>query len=321
MTLIDPVLFDILLPCFLRIFLNILYKLERRLDSNVIIFYWMHKLYKKSKQLKTVLSRSKSKAELPIPSDYVISERLGQSLAVIPTQHNVHTHFNNRDRQMIVLIGNVGVGARQIANELSQYIQKPFILDGPLDSEAGEKILDLYYKDPKNTALATEIYVLTTRFRILKEALKECDEETILISCGHIFSDRMAFEATLVDMGYITRTQDLIYEEMYHQTVKDLEYYHPDSMFIYLKLPVEQCMKRIKNLEKEEEDTGVTEEYLKHIEKQLECLVLKLESERKQVVAVEVSSQLDNTMDTILASIDSSNDKFFENAMKPSSRF
>ncbi|MGO5333238.1 deoxynucleoside kinase [Enterococcus cecorum] len=168
------------------------------------------------------------------------------------------------NQAVIVLAGMIGAGktkyTEMIANELGSL---PFY-----ESVDDNRILEMFYKDPKRWAFALQIHFLNTRFKSIKEALKH----------QHNVLDRSIYEDALFtqinfENGNMSEAEMDTYLSLLDNMMEELDGMPkkaPD-LLVYLQGPLDIHLQRIKKRGREYEQVDENEEndellaYYKHL--------------------------------------------------------
>jgi deoxynucleoside kinase len=155
-------------------------------------------------------------------------------------------------RPYIVSIeGNIGSGKTTLMHRLEERFgdgKKFMFLREPLhiwksiqDRETSENILEKFYKDTTKYAFSFQIMVYITFSQRLIDAIKESDENTVIVCERSLESCRSIFAKMLRESGNIDDINYKVLEMFYNQ----VELIHIDAV-IYLDISVETSDERIK---------------------------------------------------------------------------
>jgi len=176
-------------------------------------------------------------------------------------------------KKLYSLEGNIGAGKTTLLNLLATNIPNCLILSEPVGdwkSVGDDNLLNCFYSDPKRWCFTFEVYSMITKLKHLKDALKS-DAEIIIMERS-LFSDK-----SFHNLSYFLEKLDLkemqILQDLYNNFA--LEYPGFNGV-IYLDTPTKVCLKRIKERGRKEE-AGISEEYLKMLEKQLKTIEYRCE--------------------------------------------
>lgn len=184
--------------------------------------------------------------------------------------------------------GNIGcskstTGAALAETGLASFVPEPVRL---WQTKFDENILDLFYADSKRWAFAFQLAAFTTRAKTCSEIIELADHSTIFLERS-IYSDRRVFAESLLEQGLMTVTEFQIYEAMWEWTAARWCVV-PDKI-IYIRTPAEVCLERI-NLRARGEETGITLEYLQHLEDKHDFW---LTNAREDVIILDGSLRVD----------------------------
>lgn len=142
------------------------------------------------------------------------------------------------EKNVIVLAGMIGAGK----SSYTELIAKELGTKAFYESIQDNRILELFYADPKRWAFALQIYFLNTRFRSIKAALT--DQNNVL--------DRSIYEDALFtqinyEEGNISEPEMDTYLDLLDNMMEELEFMPkkaPD-LLIYLRGSLDTVLKRI----------------------------------------------------------------------------
>ena len=189
-------------------------------------------------------------------------------------------------RPYIVSIeGNIGSGKTTLIHELEKklanmtsgkkyvFLREPLdIWNSIIDSKTDENILQKYYKEPTQYALAFQIMAYMTFHQRLVDAIKDADEDTVIICERSLESSRNIFAKMLHEEDII---DDVNYQilEMFYEKMELI----PVDAIVYLDTDVRTSSERIKQRgRKGEED--ITSEYLEKCHDYYEKWLLSMTS-------------------------------------------
>jgi deoxyguanosine kinase len=133
----------------------------------------------------------------------------------------------------ICIEGNIGVGKTTLVKKLAKYLRAH-----PLLEEFDENPwLPLFYKNPKEFALALELSFLTDRCRQLNQTQKKYSEEAIV-------SDYCLDKCLLFAQANLTKTDFVTYKKLYNRISTIIK--NPD-LVVVLHTSVEALMSNIKS--------------------------------------------------------------------------
>ncbi len=154
----------------------------------------------------------------------------------------------------VVVTGNIGAGKTVLVKKLAKYYNGKFFLIDDL----GNPYLPRYYQDMGRWALHSQLYFIAESFRIHSEIDK---------SIIPVFQDRSVheqfsiFATSLYEQGILDGLDYRTLQSLY-SSVKNL--IQVPDLVIYLKMPVPELLKRIKERGRVYEK-NITAEYLEHL--------------------------------------------------------
>lgn len=140
---------------------------------------------------------------------------------------------------MLVLAGTIGAGKTSLTQMLSKHLGTPAYYE----SVEHNRILPLFYKDPKKYAFLLQIDFLNRRMDDIKKAWK--NDESVLDRS--IFEDSLLFHLN-ADLGRATETEVTIYDSLLQNMMQELpETPHSKNpnLLIHINISFETMLKRI----------------------------------------------------------------------------
>jgi deoxyadenosine/deoxycytidine kinase len=182
---------------------------------------------------------------------------------------------------IISIDGNIGAGKTTFLNELKKKYPEWHFIDEPVDSwmkfknEAGESLLEVYYKDRKRWSYTFQNCAFLTRVRGISKAIKDWKESCILnpenakhnifITERCVDTDYNVFAKMLHDDGSLDKME----WDMYRQWHRYLSSYGEGcnvSGIVYVTCSAEKCKTRIGIRSRDGED-GIPVDYLTQLHK------------------------------------------------------
>ena len=171
---------------------------------------------------------------------------------------------------IVSIEGNIGSGKTTAKDKLKQYILKKngghnssiAFVDEPTDEwntiqdENGVPILVNLYSDLKRFAFRFQMMAYITRLKKLRDATKDPNIK-IIITERCLITDAHVFAKMLYDSKHIEEDEYQIYTRWFDEFAKEVE----PSCIVYFKASGEVCMKRIKQRNRDGEQT-MQHEYL-----------------------------------------------------------
>lgn len=132
----------------------------------------------------------------------------------------------------IVVEGPIGVGKTSLAKRLAETFGSELLLEGAADNP----FLERFYRNPRQTALHTQLFFLLQRAQQMQDLRQGDMFEPVRVADFLIDKDRLFAGLTL------DQEEFKLYEQVYDHLAVDAP--RPD-MVIYLQAPVNVLMKRI----------------------------------------------------------------------------
>ncbi|WP_413626961.1 deoxynucleoside kinase [Fructilactobacillus vespulae] len=160
---------------------------------------------------------------------------------------------------MIVLSGTIGAGKTSLTTLLAEHLDAPAFYESVDDN----KILPLFYQDPKKYAFLLQIYFLNKRL----DSIKEANQNKLSVMDRSIFEDSLLFHLN-ADLGRSTDTEVEIYDSLLQNMLEPLpetDFQKTPDLLIYIKVSFETMLKRIqkrgRSYEQIENDQGLYQYY------------------------------------------------------------
>ncbi|KAM7279805.1 hypothetical protein ACFE04_006939 [Oxalis oulophora] len=200
--------------------------------------------------------------------------------------------------------GNISVGKttflQRIANEtlelrdLVEVVPEPIAKWQDIGADHSN-ILDAFYAEPKRYAYTFQNYVFVTR--VMQERESSGGIRPLRLMERSVFSDRMVFVRAVHEAKWMDEMEISIYDSWFDPVVSCLPGLVPDG-FIYLRASPDTCHKRMLLRKREEEEGGVSIDYLRGLHEKHESWLLPSQSSNHGVLSV---SKLPLTMDSSLS--------------------
>lgn len=176
-------------------------------------------------------------------------------------------HSNNNNKIVYVSIeGNIGSGKTTLFNSLQNkykdntniiFLKEPVDNWEKIKDENGISILKKFYDNQEKYAFPFQVIAFISRLKILRETLKNIDNDTIIITERSLYTDKMVFAKMLYDFGKIEYINYQIYLSWFEEFANDF----PIDKVIYIKTNPEICHFRITKRARDGED-NIPLEYL-----------------------------------------------------------
>ncbi|WP_429971429.1 deoxynucleoside kinase [Fructilactobacillus sp. Tb1] len=141
---------------------------------------------------------------------------------------------------MIVLSGTIGAGKTSLTTLLAEHLNAPAFYESVDDN----KILPLFYKDPKKYAFLLQIYFLNKRL----DSIKEANADKYSVMDRSIFEDSLLFHLN-ADLGRSTDTEVEIYDSLLKNMLEPIpgsDFQKNPDLLIYINVSFDTMLKRIK---------------------------------------------------------------------------
>jgi deoxyadenosine/deoxycytidine kinase len=168
--------------------------------------------------------------------------------------------------QKISIEGNIGSGkstGMEYLREMFKFNDNVVFVDEPVKEwtgicdGSGKNALELFYEDKENNSFWFQILAYITRLRNLLNVLKESNDK-IIISERSIYTDHYVFANMLYESNYLSemewKTYKYWFDTFSEQTSLDT--------IIYIRTDPEECVKRINERSRAEEQDKIPLEYL-----------------------------------------------------------
>lgn len=151
----------------------------------------------------------------------------------------------------IAVEGPIGVGKTTLANKLAETFNYDVLLEKPSENP----FLESFYKNPRQSALATQLFFLFQRMQQIQDLKQRSLFEPVRVSDFVIEKDRLFAEVNL------TKEEMQLYDKVYEHLTIDAP--TPD-LVIYLQAPVDVLLDRI-NRRGSPNEKYLTAEYLEKL--------------------------------------------------------
>lgn len=166
---------------------------------------------------------------------------------------------------MIISIeGNIGSGKSTIINYLKTLKNENIVfVDEPVSewlnikNSNGENALELFYKDQKKYSFCFQILAYITRLKNIMECLEK-NSNKIIICERSLYTDKFIFAKMLYENNMIEEMEWITYLHWFDTFKNKIKL----DKIIYLDTLPNECFKRIKSRDRDEE-TEIKIEYLK----------------------------------------------------------
>ena len=166
----------------------------------------------------------------------------------------------------IVIDGIIGAGKSTVGHFLSEKLDVPLyqeLKDDGKDSRA-QRMLDLFYANPKRWSAIIQVMFLNDRFKDLKRIEKDGDSAILDRS---IYGDEI-FAKTIHDRGEMTEDEFEIYRDLLHNM---LQHINPPEVLIYIDVTVDTAMQRIRERARSTEGDTIPRDYMEDLRRNYEA--------------------------------------------------
>lgn len=159
-------------------------------------------------------------------------------------------------RRFIAIAGNIGAGKSSLLRFLSStYDIQPFY-----EPNDDNPYLEDFYRDMRGWAFQSQLYFLSSKFRIHQEADRH---DGVVVQDRTIFEDAEIFATALHQMRKIDRRDWATYQSFYHGILEAIQ---PPDLMIYLRCNMRTLRRRIR-LRGRPMEQDIPLSYLKRLER------------------------------------------------------
>jgi deoxyadenosine/deoxycytidine kinase len=178
----------------------------------------------------------------------------------------------NKNKKMIVIIGNIGSGKSTLVKEIDGLTNHRFTTALEPFEEWKQSGLFTHYADEKHKyALPMQLYILQSRLAHFMKALKQNEALDVIykemICDGHALTDYNVFTKHLHEQGYLTQVDMKFYTAVYRDVQSMVPELFNPSVIFFLDASPELCMKRIQERGRTDEVGKLTTNYIESIDK------------------------------------------------------
>ena len=168
--------------------------------------------------------------------------------------------------KLITVIGNVGSGKSTVCELLAKKLHAKLI---PADEfYKTNPFFPLALQDRKRWSLASDLWFLKERVKLLSKLNSGLNDKNIIIDSGIVMS--YVYAHSRIKSGYFTDEEWSLYQEIYTFLTKNIS---NQGIIIYLKAPVNFLLKRIKERGREFEIKNHSKDYLTSLQSSLDFVV------------------------------------------------
>ncbi|HEX7042750.1 MAG TPA: deoxynucleoside kinase [Patescibacteria group bacterium] len=186
------------------------------------------------------------------------------------------------DKRVVTIIGNIGVGKTTSLPLIAKALNADIIRADELFQV--NPFRDNFLQNPTRWALTNEIYLLHKRIKFIKDEIKNCKKQTIVIDSGILMSWVYAKSHYL--SGKITLDEWLFFEEIFSEWSQ----FALNTSLFYLHAPKETLLGRIKKRSRDFEIKLYKERYLEELESGLRDFCANFSKKMKNIIHIDTNS-------------------------------
>lgn len=179
---------------------------------------------------------------------------------------------NLRKKKVYSIEGNIGAGKSTLLKRIGKTMEDVEFVEEPLgnwENLGGESLLKKFYEDPIRWGYSFESYAMYSKVEALLKGAQT--EKPIIMVERSLLSNKIFFDISS-ELGKLDTME-------YHMLLKNYEFYlnnlYPHlTGIIYLKTPLEECMRRIKKRSRNGEEE-VDKNYLAILEEKFDKFINK----------------------------------------------
>ncbi|MBP6892405.1 deoxynucleoside kinase [Candidatus Babeliales bacterium] len=187
---------------------------------------------------------------------------------------------------MIMIEGNVGVGKSTFLNYLNQHLDIDVIFEPNQlwQNVDGYNLLEQFFLDQKRWAYTCQSYILCTRIDQIVAELCDSKKQYCFIERS-MYSGRYCFAKVAQEIELMNGLEWRLYQKLWDREIVRIK--HVPAGFIYLRTSAENCLQRIKQRGRFEEEP-ITLDYLKRIEEKYENWFMKKQGVDEKIANLPV---------------------------------
>ena len=180
--------------------------------------------------------------------------------------NNIQNMYRDRHYSVISLEGNIGAGKSTLLEKLVdhfagdptiQFLREPVNVWEGIRDNAGETILQKFYKDPTKHAFSFQVMAYASRLSALTQLLKENPQCKVVICERSLDADRHIFAKMLHDDGAMSDVEYQIYQMFSSAETSAMKL----DGIVYLDTEPDACFARVANRGRDGEE-GISLDYL-----------------------------------------------------------
>lgn len=191
-------------------------------------------------------------------------------------------------RRFIAVAGNIGAGKSTLVEFLSRtYGLRPYY-----EPNETNPYLEDFYADMKQWAFHSQLYFLSTKFRIHQQ-LSQVDEA--VIQDRTIYEDAEIFAENLYRQRKMSKRDYQTYRSLYEAIIQELR---PPTLMIYLRCGLRTVNKRIKQRGRPEEQ-DIPKRYLERLQSLYEAWFERYDLSDTLVIDTDELDYLEDLVDRL----------------------
>lgn len=152
--------------------------------------------------------------------------------------------------KIISVEGNIGSGKSTLLENLREkyksnsnvvFLKEPVDEWENIKDKNGTTMLEKFYSDQKRYSFSFQMLAFISRLVLLKKTIKECPDNSVIITERSLITDKMVFAKMLYESDKIEDVEYQIYLKWFDCFCND----YPINKIIYIKSSPETCNNRI----------------------------------------------------------------------------
>jgi deoxycitidine kinase len=215
---------------------------------------------------------------------------------------------------VISIDGNIGSGKSYLLGKIMDMIPNVHVVLEPvdkwtslIDQKSGKNMLELFYDDKLRWSYTFQTCALSTRYKSMQDTIANLQQDTekdtekvhVIFIERSIFTDRYVFAEMLYQSGQFSSIEWELYQSLFEMIRTKYKVHGA----IYLTTSVTTSKSRI-DVRGRHEETSISTDYLDALDKQHVAWFSTMENwEDPSIPMMKISTEQDNSIDTIIASI------------------
>lgn len=210
--------------------------------------------------------------------------------------HPLYERLRTLRGAVLVIEGIIGSGKTSLGEKLTQMITNSGIPCKFFQEEVNLPLLELFLKDMKKYAFSFQLYMLSTRQKVYREAIEFSRRENGVAIIDRSLHGDIAFASMHNDAGNISNEEWNVYEDI----VSSNSLPEP-TVVIYLEVLPEVAIERINKRNRGSEVSKYTLEYLRELDT---CYKVSMEESRIPIKYIDWSENRSLSEDELLDLLD-----------------